>query len=259
MNAQDQFISIGEKTLFVRTWQQHDSEKTPIILLHDSIGCVELWRDFPETLSRKTQRTVIAYDRFGYGKSSENPIPQKPDFISKEAELYFPALLQHLNIGKFMIFGHSVGGAMGVYCAAKFADSCETLITESTMSFVEDRTLEGIYEAKAAFADESNIERLKKYHGEKTQWVLDAWIETWTAENFRAWSLKEILPEVQCPLLSMHGSNDEYGSLKHPQLIVDFAGSDSRLEILSGCKHIPHREKPTLVLDLVANFLGKIG
>ena len=103
MKPQDMFITLDEKKLFVRIWTPKDENgKAPIILFHDSLGSVELWRDFPEVLSNATQRQVIAYDRFGYGKSSAKPKAQPIDFISQEAEIYFPALLTPLNIEKFV-------------------------------------------------------------------------------------------------------------------------------------------------------------
>lgn len=258
MNWQDTFIEVDEKELFVRIWEAENQsdEKAPIILFHDSLGCVELWRNFPAALSYATQRKVIAYDRFGYGKSSPNPDEQSLDFVSQEAEIYFPALLQQLNIKKFVAFGHSVGGGMAVHCAAKFPDACEALITESAQAFVEDRTLEGIREAKVAFTQTSNVERLKKYHGDKALWVLHAWTETWLSSAFSAWNLKAILPQVQCPTLVLHGSEDEYGTTQHPQIIHEFSGGQSEMKILSDLKHVPHREQEQTVIELVVEFLG---
>ena len=256
----DGFINVGKDKLFVRTWQPEEKnddllDKSPIVLFHDSLGCVDLWRSFPAALSNATQRRVIAYDRFGYGKSAANPNEQSLDFVSKEADVYFPVLREQLHIDKFIAFGHSVGGGMAVHCAASFKGQCEALITESAQSFVEDRTLEGIREAKVMFSDASNVERLKKYHGEKTSWVLNAWMETWLSPEFSSWNLEEVLPRVQCPLLAIHGSEDEYGSTRHPQLICELAGGRSTLKILPGFKHVPHREEEKTVVELAANFI----
>lgn len=257
MNTHDTFVTIDDKSLFVRTWQPDEpAEKTPIILFHDSLGCVDLWRGFPEALCNATQRTVIAYDRYGYGKSSANPTPQPLDFVSQEAEIYVPALSEQLNISKFIAFGHSVGGGMAVHCAAKYPDVCEALITEAAQAFVEERTLAGIREAKDMFAAPINVDRLKKYHGEKAQWVLDAWIETWLSSGFADWSLRDVLPQVQCPVLTIHGDDDEYGSLAHPNMIVEGVSGDATLKVMQGCKHVPHREDESTVLEAVVGFLG---
>lgn len=262
MTWQDIFIKVEEGNLFARIWQpentsEHTLEKAPIVLFHDSLGCVDLWRKFPALLSNSTQRQVIAYDRIGYGKSSPVPHKQSFDFISKESEIYFPALRQQLNFDKFIAFGHSVGGAMAVHCAGKFSDSCEALITEAAQAFVEDRTLKGIREAKSEFAQDSNVERLKKYHGEKAGWVLDAWIETWLSPEFGSWHLEDALPQVHCPFLIIHGSEDEYGSKRHPEVLQRFASGKAIVKILSGFGHVPHREQDQEIIELVVSFLDE--
>lgn len=262
MTWQDVTVRVEEGHLFARIWQpenknEHTLEQAPIVLFHDSLGCVDLWRNFPALLSNSTQRQVIAYDRLGYGKSTPNPYKQSFDFISKESELYFPALRQQLNVTKFIAFGHSVGGAMAVHCASKFANSCDALITESAQAFVEDKTLNGIREAKLEFSQTSNIERLKKYHGEKAQWVLNAWIETWLSPEFGSWHLEDVLPQVQCPFLIIHGSEDEYGSNRHPEVMRKLASGKATMKILSGFNHVPHREQDKKVIELVVNFLDE--
>lgn len=261
MIGYDSPVDVNGKSLFVRIWepttQTIEASRTPIILFHDSLGCVDLWRNFPPALSSATQRKVIAYDRLGYGKSSPRTTPQTIDFVAQEAETTLPCLLEQLNISKFVAFGHSVGGGMAVYTAAKFPETCVALITESAQSFVEDHTLKGIEKAKLFFAEDVNLTRLKKYHGEKARWVRDAWIDTWLSAEFKNWNLRDILPEVRCPTLAMHGRDDEYGSIKHPQIICDLVSTTSRLEIIENCKHVPHQEHEQLILDLVVDFLSK--
>lgn len=124
------------------------------------------------------------------------------DFIADEARTYFPALRQQLGIQRFIAFGHSVGGGMAVNCASSYPEDCEALITIATQAFPEDRTLQGIIVAKEQFKDNKQIERLKKHHGEKARWVLDAWIETWLHPEFTTWSLETVLPKVICPVLA---------------------------------------------------------
>lgn len=260
MNFQDIPVETNMGTLFARVWSPNHptpalAGKAPIVLFHDSLGCVDLWRGFPAALSNAARRQVIAYDRLGYGKSSPNPGAQSLNFIPQEAELYFPAVRRELKFDKFIAFGHSVGGAMALHCAVNFANHCVALITESAQAFVEERTRSGIKAAELEFTQNANMERLKKYHGEKAQWVLDAWIKTWLSPEFDDWHLAEILPRVNCPLLALHGSEDEYGSSKHPQVICDHAGGKTSLKILAGVKHVPHREREDLVVQLATQFL----
>jgi pimeloyl-ACP methyl ester carboxylesterase len=214
-----------------------------------------MWRDFPALLGERIGRTVIAYDRLGFGLSSAREELPSVEFVSEEAGIYLPAILNALQIERCTLFGHSVGGAMAVASAGRMGGRCNSVVTESAQAFVEDRTLEGIRKAKEDFKDPKVFERLAKYHGSKTSWVLDAWIKIWLSKEFANWSLREDLPRVKCPLMAIHGDRDEYGTQRFPETICELAEGETRLEIISDCGHVPHREKPEVVLDLLANFL----
>jgi pimeloyl-ACP methyl ester carboxylesterase len=249
--------------IFVRVWNPantgtNEADKSPIVLFHDSLGCVELWRSFPRALGKSTGRRIIAYDRLGHGKSDPLGKGTALNFIREEAEFYFPIIRDQLNIKKFVAFGHSVGGAMAVHCAGKFADACVALITESTQSFVDDKVIHGLNEAKKQFQKPEQFERLRKYHGDKAERVLNNWLEIWLSADFASWSLKPVLPSVTCDLLVIHGKDDEYGTTKQPQLIASLASGPSQVELLAGTHHIPHREQEKTVVGLVADFLRAV-
>ncbi|MGE8318144.1 MAG: alpha/beta fold hydrolase [Comamonas sp.] len=259
------WVAIPHGRLFARCWtppamegQARPVDRTPIVLFHDSLGCVDLWRDFPAALALRTGRKVLAYDRWGFGRSEVRPGRLALDFVADEARSFFPAVRSHWGLERFIAFGHSVGGGMAVHCAAAFAADCVALVTESAQSMVEERTLQGIREAKALFQDEGQVERLCKYHGDKARWVLDAWTETWLDPQFASWSLAAVLPGVRCPLLAIHGAQDEYGSTAQPQMIADLSAGPSQLAIIEATAHVPHRERADAVLDLVARFLAPI-
>ena len=242
--------------LFVRTWSpETPSNLAPIVLLHDSLGSVELWRGFPAALCKATDRQVVAYDRLGFGKSDPHPGTLALDFIAREAEGDFAAVIRQLGIARFIVFGHSVGGGMAVNCAAHHGAACVALITESAQAFVEDRTIDGLEDARALFKDPGQVDRLKRYHGDKARWVLDAWIESWLAPAFASWSLRPVLPQVDCPALVIHGVDDEYGSPVHPALIAELSGGPARLELMADTRHVPHREREADVVAMVRAFL----
>ena len=255
---EDIWVRLPAGRVFARLWSPLDVSGSPIILFHDSLGCVELWRNFPAALAARTGRRVIAYDRLGFGKSDPRRDTLGMDFIAAEAEAVFPALCAELGIDRFVAFGHSVGGGMAVHCAASFAESCDALITESAQAFVEDRTVQGIREAQALFVAPAQVERLGKYHGDKARWVLAAWIDTWLSPGFADWSLDAVLPRVRCPVLAMHGADDEYGSPRHPERIGRLAGGPARVEVMPDTRHVPHRERELAVLDRIAAFLQSI-
>jgi pimeloyl-ACP methyl ester carboxylesterase len=256
--SEDRWISHPHGRLFARIWSDPaaDNAAAPIVLLHDSLGSVALWRDFPARLAAGTGRTVIAYDRLGFGRSDPRADLLTPSFVGDEAALYFPAVREQLGVRKFVVFGHSVGGAMAIHCAARFDEDCEALITESAQVFTEETTLQGIRAAKLQFADGEQFGRLEKYHGDKAKWVLEAWTGTWLSARFASWSLQEVLAQVRVPTMAIHGSDDEYGSTRHPALIAEWADAEVRVEVLQDLHHLPHREQPDRVVDLVWDFLG---
>lgn len=256
VTPQDAMISTALGRIHARRWPGADA---PIVLLHDSLGSVGLWRDFPAHLAQATGRAVIAYDRLGFGQSDPHPGKLDADFVFAEARDAFAALIRHFELSRFIAFGHSVGGGMSVAIAAAFPQACIGVITESAQQFVEDRTLSGIREAGEQFLDPAQLERLKRYHGDKAQWVLDAWVKTWLSAEFADWNLDDTLPRVSAPLLAIHGENDEYGSMRHPERLVALAAGPAQMLPLAGCGHVPHREREAVVLEAVQEFLTRHG
>lgn len=259
----DQYIEHPQGRIFTRRWSAHSADPAacPIVLMHDSLGCVELWRDFPALLSQATGRDVIAYDRLGFGRSAPRAALPSLDFVAEEAKLYFAEICAQLGVQSFIAMGHSVGGGMAIECAAAFSAGprqCAALITIAAQVYPEDLTLNSIRLAREQFQDEQQLARLAKYHGDKSAWVRDAWIENWLHPGFAAWTVEDVLPRVQCPVLALHGENDEYGTAYHPKAIGRLAGGPTQVEILPGIGHVPHKEQPQLVLEKVAGFLATL-
>lgn len=255
LHRAEHWVDTAEGKLFAREWLPPQAPVVPIVLLHDSLGCVALWRDFPAQLAHATGRRVIAYDRLGFGRSDTHPGRLRLGFIEDEAQQGFAALREYFAIGDFIVFGHSVGGGMAVACAAAFTGQCVGLITESAQAFVEARTLAGIRAAALQFAQPGQMQRLERYHGGKAEWVLRAWVDNWLGEDFAGWSLNAVLPQVRCPLLSLHGDNDEFGSQAHPERLLALTGGPGVMRRLPGCGHVPHREQAETVLAQVVQFL----
>lgn len=256
-------VHTDQGRVFAKSWipttpAATEPNATPIILFHDSLGCVELWRDFPQQLAEASGRSVHAYDRLGFGRSDAHPGRLSADFIQAEAQGAFRQVREALQLDDFIAFGHSVGGGMAVGCAAMWAAQCRGLITESAQAFVEERTVQGIRAAQQAFAEAGQRARLRRYHGAKADWVLSAWIDSWLAPDFAGWNLDEDLRRVRCPALVIHGEHDEYGSLRHPQRIAGQIPHGATLRILLDCAHVPHRERSDRVLDEVVGWLAAV-
>lgn len=248
---------MGGGRVYAREWQPDGpASAPPIVLLHDSLGCITLWRDFPAELSARTGRRVIAYDRLGFGQSDAFPGRLPLKFIYTECSTSLPPLLAALNIEEFVLFGHSVGGGMSTAGAADFGARCKGLISESAQIFREERTFEGIRAAQPNLVPGSpQRERLKKYHGEKTDWVLSSWIDNWLDPAF-VLDLTSHMKRIRCPVLALYGDLDEFGSTGQAKYLCDHVAGSAKLHLMKACGHVPHRDRPGEILDTVANFLG---
>jgi len=219
------------------------------------LGSVGLWRQFPAQLASFLNRTVIAYDRLGYGDSDVNPIPLKKTFIEDEV-LHFVELKKAIGVEQVVLLGHSVGGSMAV-CIAADDPQVVGVITVSSQAFVEDRTIYGIKRAKDSFGDQNQFAKLVRWHGAKATWVLHAWTETWLKPSFADWRLDPWLQRMTCPVLVIHGSDDEFGSEAFPQTIATQSAGPSEMVLLQGCGHRPFKEQPNDVMEAIKLFLAK--
>ena len=242
--------------LYIKEWLPNElSSDIPIIMLHDSLGCVGLWKEFPEMLATTLSRRIVAYDRLGFGQSDVRVEPPSVDFIKEEASIYFPEIKKHLSIDNYILLGHSVGGGMSLNIAANDKD-CTAVISISAQAFVEDITLQGIKTAQKMFKKPGQIERLENWHGNKAMWVLEAWIDTWLSPDFLRWDLNYCIHHVTCPVLVIHGDNDEYGSIAFPEFIANNVLGWSTKLIIENCGHFPHKENTNEVLDAIVNFIS---
>lgn len=249
------WIRIEEGRLFAKSWTPNVPDagrRAPIVLFHDSLGCVDLWRGFPGRLAAATGRRVVAYDRLGFGRSDPHPGALEVDFVALEGRRVIPRLCEQIGITDFVACGHSVGGGMAVETAARHPAQCRALVTIAAQAFVEDKTLAGIRDAQRDFENPAVLAKLERYHGAKAKWVVDAWIDTWLSPEFAGWTLDRALAGVRCPVLAVHGEWDEYGSGEHP---VRIAAGRGTARILPKTGHVPHREQEALLTDAIAQFL----
>lgn len=234
------------------------NNKPTLIFLHDSLGCIKLWRAFPTKLGEATNCNVLVYDRQGYGESSPFTSHERAhDYLEKEADV-LNELIDRCGIKQAILFGHSDGGSIALLAAAKYPSSILGAITEGAHIFVEGITLAGIQTAVEAYRNTNLNERLQKYHGNKTEAVFWAWAKTWLSDEFKSWNIENLLPRITCPVLVIQGEQDEYGSLEQVQGIVrQVSGKSSRL-IIPGIGHNPHKEAEDVVLAHTTSFIKEL-
>ncbi|MFP3835152.1 alpha/beta fold hydrolase [Chryseobacterium sp. SIMBA_028] len=248
-------IDVKDKKLYIE--YNNSFENRPIIVfLHDSLGSVQLWRDFPVTLSEAVQCNVLAYDRLGYGKSNPMSTHERPvNYMELEADL-LNDLLAELNINNAILFGHSDGGTIALITAAKYPERVEAVICEAGHIFVEDVTLKGVYDAWEAYKTTNLPQRLQKYHGDKVEMLFKAWTETWTRDDYRNWNIEYLLKDIICPLLFIQGEVDEYGTLDQVEKTVSQVSGSAEKYIIPQIGHTPHKEVPELVLERSVEFIS---
>jgi pimeloyl-ACP methyl ester carboxylesterase len=235
------------------------SEDRPtLVFLHDSLGCIELWRDFPQQLGEATLCNVLVYDRQGYGKSSPfSNSGRENDYLEVEADV-LNALMEKLSMNTAILFGHSDGGSIALIAAAKYPEKIKGVITEGAHIFVEDITLKGIKDAVEAYRTTNLHQKLTKYHGDKTEAVFWAWAKTWLSEGFTSWTLEHFLPLISCPVLVIQGEKDEYGSLAQVGGIISQVSGETQKLIIPSVGHTPHKEAREVVLEKTVPFINQI-
>lgn len=232
-------------------------EKPTLIFLHDSLGCIELWREFPEQLALACSCNYLVYDRQGYGKSCGFSDEKRGlDYLEHEADL-LQLLLEKHQIQQAILFGHSDGGSIALLTAARHPQNIIGIITEGAHVLVEEVTLNGIREAMHQYQTTDLKLRLEKYHGKNTQAMFDAWTLTWTSEMFRAWNIEYCLPKIECPALIIQGEDDVFGTVDQVNRIVAKIHQSQRL-MLPNTGHNPHKESPQKVIELTTDFVLKI-
>ncbi len=230
-----------------------------LVFLHDGLGSIKQWKDFPKYLAAKLKFPALLYDRYGYGESSELNEARSPDFHFQEAG-FLKKLLEKLHINQpVVLFGHSDGGTIALVFAYLFPEIVKAVISEAHHIKIEDITIKGMKEALSEYENGLLREKLYKYHGDKVDSLFYAWVKTGLSDNFANLDLEFILPEIKAPILAIQGKQDQYGS-EYQLNIIREKNKNPLNEYLyiDGCKHFPHFEKTGLILETVQNFLQKV-
>ncbi|MFD1552255.1 alpha/beta hydrolase [Putridiphycobacter roseus] len=237
-------------------YQYHKGTAHPnicLVFLHEGLGSIKTWRNYPETLRKASGMSTMAYDRPGYGKSTGNLLNRPLNYLNLAAADLFN-LLQKEKIDQVILYGHSDGGSIALDFAAKYPTMALALITEAAHVIVEDITLVGIRKAVKAY-EENKLKGLQKWHESDYTVIFEAWSKTWLNPAFKEWSLLKELTLIKCPKLIIQGTEDQYGTLKQVQLIENLTKGKTDLYIPK-CGHTPFKEETTAVTDKVIAFLN---
>lgn len=250
-------IDVNGKKLYTEYNNSFENRPT-IVFLHDSLGSVQLWRDFPAKLAEATECNTLLYDRLGYGKSFPMATYERENsYMECEADL-LNELLNKFNINDIILFGHSDGGTIALIAASKYPEKIKATICEAGHIFVEDVTVEGVKNALKAYRTTHLPERLQKYHGDKVEMMVKAWTESWLSDRFRLWNIEYLLKNITAPLLFIQGESDEYGTLDQVKKTVSQVSGSAERFIIPNIGHTPHKENPEVVLVRSIEFIKSI-
>jgi pimeloyl-ACP methyl ester carboxylesterase len=232
------------------------SDKPTIVMLHEGLGSVAHWKDFPERVAAETGAAVFVYSRYGHGNSDPLGEPRPVSYMHHEAEVVLPSLLQQAAIKKPVLLGQSDGASIALIHAGKFPDSPTALILEAPHVFVEDLSVQSIAQAKIAYETTDLPRKLGRYHQnvDSTFW---GWNRIWLDPRYRSWNIESYLPSIRCPVLVIQGEDDEYGTTTQIAAIQAKLPSAEVL-MLPNCKHAPHRDQPEATLGRIKRFVAAL-
>jgi pimeloyl-ACP methyl ester carboxylesterase len=229
-----------------------DPDKSVLVLLHEGLGSVGLWREFPEALHAATDRRVIAFSRFGHGRSEPPPLPRTPAFFHAEALDVLPEVLVQLDVREPVLVGHSDGASIALVHAGRHPVAGIALLAPHVV--VEDITVAAIREARESFDGGGLRERMARHHDDPAA-AFNGWCDVWLDPAFRDWSLEADAERVACPVLLIQGADDPYGTLDQLDRIeARVRGQVERLVVPGG--HSPHLEAADEVLAALVRWVG---
>ncbi len=230
-----------------------DPARPAIVLLHEGLGSVTLWRDLPRQLAERTGCAVVAYSRYGYGRSDVLREKREPEYMHHEGEVVLPALLAELGIERPILFGHSDGASIALIYAGTHPGAVRALVLEAPHVFVEEISVRSIAAAKTAYATTELPRKLARHHADADA-TFFGWNDIWLDPRFRDWNVESYAARVRVPVLLIQGDADEYGTAAQLEAIAAAIPGAQTL-MVPGAGHSPHRDAPELVIDRVAAFI----
>ncbi len=236
-----------------------DDARPLIVFLHEGLGSVAMWKDFPKQLCEATNCRGLVYSRPGYGQSTPRAADDawQADFMHRQAFEVLPALLKALKIDtekhKPWLFGHSDGGSIALLFAARYPNNTAGIVVLAPHILVEDVSISSIAQVRIAYKTTDLPQRLARFHDDPDS-AFWGWNDIWLNPGFRHWNLTQAIKTITCPLLAVQGLDDEYGTLEQIHRIKRVLPATQLLE-LADCGHSPHRDQPDALIDACANFI----
>jgi pimeloyl-ACP methyl ester carboxylesterase len=226
-----------------------------IVFLHEGLGCLAMWSDFPDRLSSATGCGALVYSRMGYGASKPVREPRPVRFMHDEALDVLPAVIERFKLEEVVLFGHSDGASIAIIYTGARSGPIRALVLEAPHVFVEPVCIESITRIARAYETTRLRERLARYHGGNTDSMFRTWTDVWLRPEFRRWNIEEYLPAIESPVLVVQGEDDEYGTVRQVDAVVTQVCGPAKSLVLAHCGHSPHSERLDEVLKTAGRFV----
>ena len=250
------FVDVGGARLEVERIDVGRASAAPVVMLHEGLGSVAMWKDFPHRVAHSANRNVLVYSRAGYGRSSPAKLPYGVRYMHDEALVVLPRLLDACAIERPILLGHSDGGSIALIHAAAAGRPVAGLVLMAPHVIVEDVSIESIAAAKVAWRTTDLRAKLARYHDD-VDGAFTGWNDIWLHPDFRDWNIEDLVRDVRCPILAIQGEDDEYGTMDQIERIERLAPDVERVR-LADCRHSPHRDQPEVVLEALVRFVDRL-
>jgi pimeloyl-ACP methyl ester carboxylesterase len=252
------FLDLDPMRLEYRMIGPRPGAAPTIVMLHEGLGSVGLWGDFPDKIAAATGAGVFVYSRAGYGKSGPGKLPRTVRFMHEEARDVLPRVLDAIGFQRGFLLGHSDGGSIAAIYAGSVQDHrVRGLVLIAPHFFTEEMGLAEIVRAREAFTSGNFREKLSRWHAD-VDGAFRSWSEPWLDPQFRTWDITESLGYIRVPVLIVQGEQDQYGTLKQLEAAQEACYCPVETAVLPGVRHVPQREAPELTLKIVTDFINRL-
>ena len=251
-------LQLGQQKLEYRMIGPRPDAAPTIVMLHEGLGCVGLWGDFPDKLAQATGCGVFVYSRAGYGKSSPVKLPRPLSYMHDEARETLPCLLDEIGFQRGLLLGHSDGASIAaIYAGSKQDRRVGGLVLMAPHFFTEDPGIKSIEEARQAYEAGDLRARLARWHADVDN-AFKGWNGAWLDPDFRQWDITEFLAYIRVPMLIVQGEDDQYGTVKQIEAAERECYCPVEVALLPKVKHSPQREAPEATLQAIADFVARV-
>jgi pimeloyl-ACP methyl ester carboxylesterase len=252
------FLSLGSQRLEYRMIGPRPERAPTLVLLHEGLGCVGLWGDFPDKLQKSTECGVFVYSRAGYGQSSPVKLPRPLTYMHDEARETLPQLLDAIGFKRGLLVGHSDGASIAaIYTGSHQDHRVGGLVLIAPHFFTEDPGIASIADARNAYETGDLRARLARWHADVDN-AFKGWNGAWLDPEFRKWDITEYLAYIRVPILIVQGEDDQYGTVKQIETANQECYCPVEVALLPGARHSPQRETPEPALKVIADFIGRV-